>query len=297
MTHTTAVVLNWNGPDDTIRCVRSIRDSGSTNLDVVVVDNASTDDSVARIRADLRGVPLLQRESNGGYAAGNNDGIRYALAHGADFVLVLNNDVVVTRGFLEPMLAEARRDPTIGVVTCDARFESDHDRSYPTGGRLSLWRGAGVAMPRALRGELRFVDFVSGCILLVRRAVFEKVGFFDESFFMYFEDVDFSRRVNRQFRIVYTPSSLVYHRSGGGDAWSSQTSTYLYYMARNRVRAFRDRPLPYRAYLVLVSFIAALAKSVAILFRGRRREQQLGALWSGFVAGTRLGNAELQPRP
>lgn len=287
MTHITAVVLNWNGPDDTIRCVRSLRESGYPDLDILVVDNASTDDSVARIRAELPDVRLLTREANGGYAAGNNDGIRYAITHGADYVLVLNNDVVVTRGFLEPMLAEAQADPKVGVVTCDARFESDHDRSYPTGGRLSWWRGAGVALSASMRRERRVVDFVSGCILLVRRAVFESVGYFDESFFLYFEDVDFSRRVNHQFSIVYTPRATVYHRSGGGDAWARQTPTYLYFMARNRVRAFRDRSVAYRAYLVLVSFAAAVAKSVAILVGGRRRDQQLGALWRGFVAGTR----------
>jgi len=103
--------------------------------------------------------------------------------------------------------------------------------------------------------------------------------------FMYFEDVDYSRRVSRHFRMVYTPKATVYHRSGGGDAWSRQTPTYLYYMTRNRVRAFRDRSAFYRAYLVLVSFAAAVSKSVAILVGGRRRDQQLGALWRGFVAG------------
>jgi GT2 family glycosyltransferase len=287
MRHITAVVLNWNGPEDTIRCVRSLRESAQPGLDVVVVDNASTDDSVTRFRSELPGVTIITRDSNGGYAAGNNEGIRSALARGADYVLVVNNDVVVTRGFLEPMLAEAEADPRVGVVTCDARFESDHDRSYPTGGTLSWWRGAGVALPRSSREQRKVVDFVSGCILLVRREVFEKVGYFDESFFMYFEDVDFSRRVARAFQIVYTPRAMVYHRSGGGDAWSRQTTTYLYYMARNRVRAFRDRSVAYRAYLVLVSFVAAVAKSLAILLRGSRREQQLGALWSGFAAATR----------
>ena len=286
MKQVTAVVLNWNAPDDTIRCVQSLRDSGYSGLDVVIVDNASTDDSVARFRAELPDVTLLTRATNGGYAAGNNEGIKHALAQGADYVLVLNNDVVVTRGFLDPMVAEAEADPAVALVTCDARFQSDTSRPYPTGGRISWWRGAGVALSGASRRERTQVDFVSGCILLMRRDLFETVGFFDESFFMYFEDVDFSRRVSRRFRMVYTPRATVYHRSGGGDAWSRQTPTYLYFMARNRVRAFRDRSLPYRAYLVAVSFAAAVSKSVAILVSGRRRDQQLGALWRGFVAGT-----------
>ena len=285
MKHIIAVVLNWNAADDTLACVRSLLESGYEGLDVVVVDNASSDDSVSRLRAELPDIPLLMRPSNGGYAAGNNAGIKYALEHAADYVLVLNNDVVVTRGFLDPMLAELEADPTVALVTCDARFQSDTSRPYPTGGRISWWRGAGVALSGPSRHERTLVDFVSGCILLMRRDLFEKVGFFDESFFMYFEDVDYSRRVSRQFRMVYTPKATVYHRSGGGDAWSRQTPTYLYYMTRNRVRAFRDRSAFYRAYLVLVSFAAAVSKSVAILVGGGRRDQQLGALWRGFVAG------------
>lgn len=159
---------------------------------------------------------------------------------------------------------------------------------------MSRLRGAGVRLPRRRRDQRVEVDFVSGCILLVRREVFERLGLFDESFFMYFEDVEFSRRVGSAFRIVYTPRAVVYHRSGGGGAWATQTPTYLYYMARNRFMAFRRDPLPYRTYLVLVGAAAAVAKTAAIGLRaagGGSRSQagaQLRALWSGFASGAML---------
>jgi len=289
----TAVVLNWNGPDDTIACVMSLRDSGHEGLDIVIVDNASSDHSVARFRAEIPDVPLLTRPANGGYATGNNVGIRYALEHGADFVLVVNNDVVVTRHFLEPMLAEMEADRAVGIVTCEAKFQSDTSRLYPTGGSISWFRGAGVMLPRRKRYQRTVVDFVSGCILLVRREVFEKLGLFDESFFMYFEDVEFSRRVGQKYRMVYTPAATVYHRSGGGKSWAGQTTTYLYYMARNRFIAFQEEPAVYRAYLVLVSVASAFAKSAAIashvLAGGSNAAagSQLKALWGGFLAGAR----------
>lgn len=288
-----AVVLNWNGPDDIIACVNSLRASGYEALDIVVVDNASTDDSVKRFRSEIPGVPLLIQPSNGGYAMGNNAGIKYALARDADFVLVINNDVVVRPGFLEPMLEEMVADPAVGIVTCDARFQSDMSRSYPTGGSISRVLGAGVTLPRRKRDRRTTVDFVSGCILLIRREVFEKLGLFDESFFMYFEDVEFSMRVGRMFRMVYTPNATVYHRSGGGDTWATQTPTYLYYMARNRFIAFRGAPAAYRAYLLMPSAVAVLAKSVAIAWHAvrngssRQASGQLKALWTGFLAGVK----------
>ena len=288
------MVLNWNRPVDTVDCVRSLHNAESPGLEIIVVDNGSTDDSVAQFEAKLAGVPLIRRSTNGGYAAGNNVGIRRALTDGADYVLILNNDVIVTPGFLPPMLAEAEADASVGIVTCDARFQSDHSRSYPTAGRISKLRGAGVALSSRDRAQRSIVDFVSGCILLVRRAVFEKVGFLDESFFMYFEDVEYSRRVGRAFRMVYTPEATVYHLSGGGDSWARQTPTYLHYMARNRFLAFHnERPL-YRAYLLLVGWAAATAKSGAILLRSFRpgristAREQLSALWSGLWEGMRL---------
>jgi GT2 family glycosyltransferase len=290
----TAVVLNWNRPDDTVACVRSLQQSEYPELSIVVVDNASIDDSIATIQSAVPDVPIIRSPTNGGYAAGNNLGIRHALAGGADYVLILNNDVIVEPGFLKPMVGEAEADPSIGIVTCDARFQSDHSRSYPTGGRIDYLRGAGVAMSRQERSRRADVAFVSGCILLVRREVFETLGLLDESYFMYFEDFEFSRRVAGRYRLVYTPEATVYHRSGGGDSWAVQTPTYLYYMARNRFLAFRRASAAYRAYLVLASGVVAAAKSVSILLHASRTRGgavargQLGALWGGLLAGVRL---------
>jgi GT2 family glycosyltransferase len=132
---------------------------------------------------------------------------------------------------------------------------------------------------------------------LVRREVFESVGLFDESFFMYFEDVEFSRRVGAHFRMVYTPKAIVYHRSGGGDRWAAQTPTYLYYMSRNRFIAFRSEPAAYRTYLGLVGLASATAKTVPIVARGmatgsqRHARQQLKSLWGGLVDGLRWRKA------
>lgn len=211
-----AIVLNWNGLEDTIACLTSLRQVSYPNYRVIVVDNGSTDGSPGEIARLFPDVLLLRRDVNGGYAAGNNEGIQYALKHGADLILILNNDVVVDPGFLQPMIDEALGERSPGVVTCKALLQSDPRRVYCTGGTLSSWRCSGKPLSPALTSVVCGVECVSGCILLVRRNVFETVGSFDEQFFMYGEDLEFSLRVGTLYPMIYTPSGVIYHKSGGG---------------------------------------------------------------------------------
>ncbi|KAA0229999.1 glycosyltransferase family 2 protein [candidate division KSB1 bacterium] len=287
-----AVVLNWNGYDDTAKCVLSLQKAAYANLQIILVDNASTDGSAGRLERDFPELPFIKLSHNGGYAAGNNAGIKLALERRADYVLVLNNDVVVEPGFLWPMVQLAEKNPAAGVVTCKALLQSGNGRIYCTGGNLSRLRCGGVPLPPGERDREGEVQFISGCILLARREVFEKLGSFDERFFMYFEDVEFSRRVRRQFKLFYTPAGVVYHKSGGGDKWKNYTETYLYYTSRNRLWVFQNESRAYRLYVILYGFLNAFAKSAVIAAHSfpvrrqeNRSEKRLMALWRGMRDG------------
>lgn len=287
-----AVVLNWNGYDDTAKCVLSLQKAAYANLQIILVDNASTDGSAGRLQQDFPALPFLKLSHNGGYAAGNNAGIKLALERQADYVLVVNNDVIVEPDFLTPMVELAEKNPAAGVVTCKALLQSGNGRIYCTGGNISRLRCGGIPLPPHERDREGEVQFISGCILLARREVFEKAGSFDERFFMYFEDVEFSRRVNRQFKLIYTPRSIVYHKSGGGDKWKNYTETYLYYTSRNRLWVFQNESRAYRAYVLLYGFLNAFAKSAVIAAHSlaaqrheNRSGQRLLALWRGMRDG------------
>jgi hypothetical protein len=286
------IVLSWNGLDDTVACLTSLRQISYPHFYVIVVDNGSTDGSPDKLARLFPEVVLLRREVNGGYAAGNNEGIRYAIDHGADLILILNNDVVAEPGFLLPMVQEALSERAPGVVTCKALFQSDTRRVYCTGGHFSKWRCSGKPLSPALTSSVCEVEYVSGCILLVRRSVFETVGLFDERFFMYCEDLEFSLRVRTRYPILYTPSGVVYHRSGGGSTWTDYTPTYLYYTTRNRFWVFRNERLWYRIYVFFYGLLNTLAKSGALIARyglrgkpGTGTSEKLGALWRGFLHG------------
>ncbi len=289
-----AVVLNYGGARDTIECVRSLQDAGYPNLEIVVVDNASPDGSAEAIRQALPSVPLLAEPVNTGYAGGNNVGIRWALRRGTDLVLITNNDVIFEKGFLEPMVDILQVHQDVGVVTCKVFYQSARDQIFSGAGSFSRLfcsglNHGGVSKPSPRCEEECEIEFVCGVLLLVRREVFERVGLFDDRYFMYFEDVEFSRRVLTHYRMMYTPRGVAYHKSGGGKGWHSYTDLYLYYHTRNRLWVFAGEPLYYRFYVVAFTLANAVAKGGVVLLNytrePRMNRKRLSALARGIVDG------------
>ncbi len=289
-----AVVLNYGGARDTIECVRSLQDAGYPNLEIVVVDNASPDGSAEVIRQALPSVPLLAEPVNTGYAGGNNVGIEWALRRGTDLILITNNDVIFEKGFLEPMVDILQVHQDVGVVTCKVFYQSARDQIFSGAGSFSRLfcsglNHGGVSKPSPRCEEECEIEFVCGVLLLVRREVFERVGLFDDRYFMYFEDVEFSRRVLTHYRMMYTPRGVAYHKSGGGKGWHSYTDLYLYYHTRNRLWVFAGEPLYYRFYVVAFTLANAVAKGGVVLLNYTREPQmnrkRLSALARGIIDG------------
>ena len=149
------IVLNWNGREDTLECLRSIRSIAYSNFGVIVVDNGSTDGSVAAIRASQPSVEVIDTGENLGFAGGNNVGIRRALELGADYVLLLNNDTVVDPGLLRAFVAAAALHPEAGAFGAKIYFHSEPTRIWYAGARWEAGagelrsRGLGASRPRS----------------------------------------------------------------------------------------------------------------------------------------------------
>lgn len=298
-----AVVLHWNAFEATAACVASLERATYRPLEILIVDNGSSDRSGDAVARKFKRHHTLRLPTNAGYARGNNEGIRYSLARGADYVLLLNNDVIVEKDFLEPLIFAAEKDPLAGVLTGKAYLDDSHGRRYTTGGRFSPWR-CNIAPLLQRHAEIpRTVNAVSGCFLLVRREVFETVGLLNEDFFLYFEDLEFSRRVAKRYSLLYVPASVIQHKSGAGVGWRSYSPTYLFHSTRSRFLAFRSEPAWYRVYVALFSGLNVAAKSLWIFpsmlgstgERGRTKEK-LGALWRGLKEGITISSIP-QPRP
>ncbi len=218
------VVLNWNRPQDTLACVSSLRELDYPSFRILVVDNGSTDDSVELFQ-ELPGVELLVNEENLGFAAGNNQGIQYALDHGADYVLLLNNDTTVSPPLLSRMVEAAQTDPQIGLVGPMIYYSDRPDQVWFAGMRFRhglyvVRRGLHLDPPL---DPIEEVDFISGCGMLVPRQTWERIGLFDPRFFMYYEDLDLCVRAkDAGYRIICATEAHMWHAlsasTGGPDS-------------------------------------------------------------------------------
>jgi hypothetical protein len=237
------VILNWNNPADTEACLASVAALDYPHVHTIVVDNGSTDDSVARIRRNHPAVELLETRENLGYGEGNNVGIRRALERSVAFVLVLNNDAVVAPTMLSELVAVAAADPRIGMVGPMVCCRSSPPTLFAAGSFVEWRRGTirhrgMLEPPGAYADEApRAVDFIAGCGILVSRALIESCGLLDARYYLNLEDVEWGVRARRRgFEVFYVPSAVMWHEGSATLGKASPANTY--YMTRNTLRFF-----------------------------------------------------------
>jgi GT2 family glycosyltransferase len=259
---------------------------------VLVVDNASADESACRLRREFPDVVVLDNNENVGFAGGSNIGIRWALARGAEYVLLFNNDAEAHPAMLQSLVAAVAGDATIGIATgkiyvCDrpnalwACGGYMHELTGVTGhhGGGQLDRGQYDTSPRD-------VDYAPGCVMLIRAAVVHAVGLFDESYFHGAEDVDYCLRArDHGFRTVCVPQAVAYHKVSAS-VGSAEAPLLWRYLARNKVLLARKRARrvgrPARAALVAVELCRNLAGRMV-----RRNWRGAAAIVQGVVDGIR----------
>ena len=214
------IVLNWNGWKDTIECLSALKLCTYPRLQVIVVDNGSTDDSVARLRALKSDVLLIENRNNLGFAGGNNVGIRYALARGADYVWLLNNDTQPAPDALSALVAKALSDSLIGAISSICYYAAAPRVVQAWGGaRVNLWIGYGrnSTVPQ----EDNWFHALNGTSMLIARRAIEDAGLLDERFFLYWEDTEFCLRLRKKgWRLAAASDSRVLHKvnaSTGGN--------------------------------------------------------------------------------
>lgn len=222
---TLAVVVNWNGGAENLRCIQSLLEQGAALDGVIFVDNASEDGSRELVEQRFASVEVLRNDQNLGYGGGNNRGIARALERGAEAVLVVNNDLTLEPGCVARLQQALAADPQLGAV--GPRVLVRGSRTIWAAGGALTWRqnlttlrGFGEPDQALFRTELD-VDYLPGCALLVRRSALEQVGMFDDAYFAYTEDVDFGLRLSRAgFRSRVIGSVAAFHApstsTGGG---------------------------------------------------------------------------------
>jgi GT2 family glycosyltransferase len=218
MSSVLCIVLNWNGWPDTVRCLASLSASTHPELSIVVIDNGSTDGSPDRLAPLLRHgrIELVQTGRNLGFTGGVNAGLRLVLERGVAYAFLLNNDATVEPGCLATLVAAAGACPEVGLVGPKILWADQPQRIWSAGMSVA-WRRAAVEDHRDEPDDSRFdgrriVQSLSGCALLVKRAVLEQVGLLDERYFAYYEDLDWCLRARSAgYRSLYVGDARVHH--------------------------------------------------------------------------------------
>lgn len=290
------VIVNFNGFEDTLNCLRSIETTKDTPH-VIVVDNGSTNDSVAQLHRAFPQLDLIASSTNVGFSVGNNLGIKKALKMGAAVVYLLNNDTEVDPNlfFRSYRYVEAKNRIAGGKIYYAKGYEFHEGQKHL--GNI-LWYAGGffdwtaviakhTGVDEVDHGQYdkpKSVEFITGCFMAIPRQVFHKVGYLDESYFLYLEDSDFCLHALRLgVELMYNPRLVLYHRNSSSTVSGSPLTDY--YLTRNRFMiASRYGTLRLR--------IAMLKEALVRNFGSRvRRQAFFDYLWG------RMGNSNEKTSP
>lgn len=256
-------ILNWNQKDLTLECLESLAHLDYPNYRIVVVDNGSNDGEATAIRAQFPSVTVLENGRNLGFAEGNNVGIRYALSQGADYVLLLNNDTIVDPQMLKVLVRVAESDEQVAIVGPKIYYYDEPETIWSAGGILRRF-GTPVMLgvdevDSGQHDELKEVDWISGCALLIKDSVIQQIGLIDARFFIYFEETDWCSRARRAgFKVLYVPQARMWHKIQPRRQALSPRHVYL--MTRNRLLFLQNSgaKLPAILFVVVTEYLRML---------------------------------------
>jgi GT2 family glycosyltransferase len=273
------VVLNWNGLADTRLALASLlegRVPPGWRIAVMMVDNGSTDGSVDAVRREFPTVEVLALGENRRFAGGNNEGLRRALAEGADAVMLVNNDTEADPGLFERLIAALEADPSAGAAGPLITFAAPPDCIWYAGGRCvpALGWVSHRGLRQRERGQFTTVEptgYLTGCCLLARREAWERVGLLDEGYFIYAEDADWSLRARAAgYRLLFVPQARLKHKvsaaSGAASPWK------IYQRLRANLTLFARHARGVGRWSWLPSFAAQqVVLALWLLARGQAR--------------------------
>ena len=272
------VISNYNGWQDTLVCLDSLQKQTFTDFEIILLDDASPNDSVAQLRDELpANTVFLPQQQNLGFAAVNNVGMRRALADGCDFVLLLNNDTAVAPDMLETLL----RETPDGAVSCPKMlFMDPSDEIWFAGGTLDPAAGkvkhlGGHAKDGPAFAEKQQVSFITFCCVLLPRSVIERVGYLDETLFMYCEDVDYCIRLAQAgVPLWFLPDARLWHKAGG----SAGGMLSVYYITRNTLYlTCKGKSRAYAKCKTVLPLLTGAARYALTKALGRKKGRSYGA--------------------
>lgn len=276
------ILVDYNGLKDTIECIESIEKS-TVQSQIILVDNASVENDARTISQQFPEVKTIRSELNGGFSAGNNLGIRWALEQEYEYIALLNNDTVVAPNMLE-LLCQYASETSVSAPKM--LYYSKPETIWYGGGKIN--RKTGNAEHYYMNQEdpgdktVRKCDFATGCCIMIPASVFRKVGLLDERFFMYCEDSDFCLRLKENgIGINYVPEAKLWHKvskSTGGD----ESAFSIYYMTRNRILYIKDHQKEFAPTALAYTVVTRIIRMIQMIVKVKPE-------WKAFRKGIRDG--------
>lgn len=241
------IIVNYFGDEDTINCIQSVITSGF-KINILVIDNGSKINFETNISKLFPNLVYIKNLKNLGFAAGNNIGIKYAMKRGAKNIVLLNNDTVISKKSLGSLIEN--RGDIVGAVL---KFRKNNKTFYDLGGFINWWIG------RNYHKEVNAVsqiyktnpDYVSGALMLIRKNVIDKIGLFDERYFLYYEDADYCIRAkNAGFKIKVDSNVIISHKLGATLGRKSFFTLY-HNLRSNLIFIFKNIPITHKPFALI----------------------------------------------
>ena len=272
------VIVNYNGLEDSAECIKKII-SFDLETKIVFVDNASKNNEADIIKKEFPQVICIRTDINNGYSAGCNIGMKYALEHGMEYIMILNNDTIID----EKMICILKEETKADVITVPKMFYFDEPNIlWFAGGKIDKRTGKaeniGMNKPDNNVEESQLCSFATGCCFMIKADTIRKIGLMDESYFMYCEDQEYSLRAEKNnIKIMYVPKAKLWHkvsRTTGG----SESAFCFYYLTRNRLKCISDYNEYFSKFAICFTIISRYIRALQFRFRGNTN-------WRAFLKG------------
>ena len=282
------IVVNWKKYDITSRCIESILNSTNSNFKIILVDNESDNKKVKNFKYKKE-IEIIQNKKNEGFSKANNIGIDYALKNNYDYTILINNDTIVEKNLIEVLLktAEAKNFSVVQPLILNYNGKE----IWNAGGRINYFFGNFITRKKvgnSLNSSNELTEWLTGCCCLFKTKIFKEIGKLDESFFAYYEDVDFSLRLkNHGHKIGFTSKTHIYHyesfSSISNNSKGGKLSPLIHYLnIRNHILILKKHsdlfnPFGTRLYQIFKII------SYSIYFIFRLRFTKLNMVYKGLL--------------
>jgi GT2 family glycosyltransferase len=293
------ILVNWNGYEYSRQCLESLRLCTYRHFKIILIDNASHDNSGKKLAEEFPEVIFHQNNSNLGFTGGNNVGLKLALASDFEYSLLLNNDTIVEPNFLEQLINYMEDNDTCAAVQPKIFYLHNKALLWNAGGKFHSWIGISRTIglgksDSAKYANIQSTDWISGCCMLIKNSVVEQVGLLDENFFAYYEDVDWSLRIRKAgYHLTYIPQSTIYHAAGASVKRDIRINegnlnpVIHFYDTRNHLYLLRKHHKGFKLFINLIfQLFKICGYSMYFILRGRFTK--LSYALRGFCEGFKL---------